>query len=190
MENEKSIEELRFRIRHSTAHVMAEAVTTLFPEAKFAIGPPTETGFYYDFEVSKPLSDDDLKKISELMKKIIKKKLPFSEQILSRSEAKKKFSSQKFKLEIISGIPKEEKITVWSHQTWEDICRGGHVKDTGKIKAFKLLEVAGAYWRGDENREQLQRIYGTAWESKDELNTHLTKLEEAKKRDHRRLGKD
>jgi threonyl-tRNA synthetase len=190
MENEKSIEDLRFRIRHSAAHVMAEAVTTLFPEAKFAIGPPTETGFYYDFEVSKPFSDDDLKKISELMKKIIRKKLPFSERILSRVEAKKKFSSQKFKLEIISGIPKEEKITVWNHQTWEDICRGGHVEDTGKIKAFKLLEVAGAYWRGDENREQLQRIYGTAWESKEKLNTHLTKLEEAKKRDHRRLGKD
>jgi len=190
MEKEKSIEELRFKIRHSAAHVMAEAVTTLFPDAQFAIGPPTDTGFYYDFEVTTPFTEDDLKKISELMKKIIRKKLPFSEEIVSRSEAKKKFSSQKFKLEIISEIPKEEKITIWSHQTWQDICRGGHVEDTGKIKAFKLLEVAGAYWRGDENREQLQRVYGTAWESKEELNNYLTKLEEAKKRDHRRLGKE
>ena len=190
MEKEKSLEELRFKIRHSTAHVMAEAVTILFPDAQFAIGPPTDTGFYYDFEVSKPFTENDLKKISELIKKIIRKKLPFSEEIVSRSEAKKKFSSQKFKLEIISDIPKEEKITIWSHQTWEDICRGGHVEHTGKIKAFKLLDVAGAYWRGDENREQLQRVYGTAWESKEELKNHLTKLEEAKKRDHRRLGKE
>ncbi|MBE32369.1 MAG: threonine--tRNA ligase [Rickettsiales bacterium] len=185
---EETIENIRYKIRHSTAHVMAEAVTNLFPGTKIGMGPPTENGFYYDFDCPKSLSQEDLKIIEKEMKKIIKKKSKFSGMVVSREEAKKRFIGQDYKLEIINGIPDDEKISIWSHESWEDICRGEHVDSTKNITAFKLLDVAGAYWKGDENNTMLQRVYGTAWETKDALKEYLKKLELAAKRDHRKLG--
>ncbi len=185
---EETIENIRYKIRHSTAHIMAEAVTNLFPGTKIGMGPPTETGFYYDFDCPKSLSQEDLKIIEKEMKRIIKTKTKFSGMFVSREEARKRFIGQDYKLEIIDGIPDDEKISIWSHESWEDICRGGHVESTKNITAFKLLDVAGAYWKGDENNPMLQRVYGTAWESKEALKEHLKKLELAAKRDHRKLG--
>lgn len=185
---EESIEKTRYKIRHSAAHIMAEAVINLFPSTKIGIGPPTEDGFYYDFDCPKSLSQDDLKVIEKEMKRIIKSKTKFSGIIVTREEAKKRFAGQDYKLEIINGIPKNEKISIWSHESWEDICKGGHVENTKQIPAFKLLDVAGAYWKGNEKNPMLQRIYGTAWESKETLKEHLNKLELASKRDHRKLG--
>ncbi len=185
---EETIENIRYKIRHSTAHIMAEAVTNLFPGTKIGMGPPTETGFYYDFDCPKSLSQEDFKIIEKEMKRIIKAKTKFSGIFVSREEAKKRFIGQDYKLEIINGIPDDEKISIWSHESWEDICRGGHVESTKNIVAFKLLDVAGAYWKGDENNPMLQRVYGTAWESKETLKEHLEKLELAAKRDHRKLG--
>ena len=185
---EETIENIRYKIRHSTAHVMAEAVTNLFPGTKIGMGPPTENGFYYDFDCPKSLSQEDLKIIEKEMKKIIKKKSKFSGMVVSREEAKKRFIGQDYKLEIINGIPDDEKISIWSHESWEDICRGEHVDSTKNITAFKLLDVAGAYWKGDEKNTMLQRVYGTAWETKDALKEYLKKLELAAKRDHRKLG--
>ena len=185
---EETIENIRYKIRHSTAHIMAEAVTNLFPGATFAIGPPIEHGFYYDFDCPKALSQEDLKIIEKEMRKIIKLKTKFSGIVVSRKEAIKRFEGQDYKIEIINGIPEDEKISIWSHESWEDICRGGHVESTKDIPAFKLLDVAGAYWKGDEKNPMLQRVYGTAWESKDALKEYLNKLELAAKRDHRKLG--
>ena len=182
--------DLRYRMRHSAAHVMAEAVVKLFPEAQIAIGPPTEDGFYYDFEVSRPFAPEDLEAIEALMRETITADRPFAGEELARSAALERFSDQKFKVEIISDLPEDEQITVWSHQSWEDLCRGGHVDSTGKIGAFKLLSVAGAYWRGDEKREMLQRIYGTAWESQEALDDFLERVAEAERRDHRRVGRE
>tara|TARA_B100000941_G_scaffold290739_1_gene274433 strand:+ start:50 stop:1810 length:1761 start_codon:yes stop_codon:yes gene_type:complete len=182
------LEKLRFNIRHSTAHIMAEAVMNLFPGTKLGIGPPTSDGFYYDFDCPKQLSKDDFKSIESEMKKIIKSKRKFTGSVISRDEATKKFSEQEYKLEIIKHLPEDEELTIWSHESWEDICRGGHVEKTSNIKAFKLLDVAGAYWRGDEKNKMLQRVYGTAWESKEEQKKYLNKLELASKRDHRKLG--
>ncbi len=184
----EDLEKLRFNIRHSAAHIMAEAVMNIFPGTKIGIGPPTTDGFYYDFDCPKQLSKDDFKNIEAEMKKIIKSKRKFTGTVVSRDEAAQKFSDQKYKLEIIEGIPKDEKVTIWSHESWEDICKGGHVDSTNNIKAFKLLDVAGAYWRGNENNKMLQRVYGTAWESKEEQKKYLEKLELAAKRDHRKLG--
>ena len=184
----EDLEKLRFNIRHSAAHIMAEAVMNIFPGTKIGIGPPTSDGFYYDFDCPKQLSKDDFKNIESEMKKIIKSKRKFTGSVVSKDEAAKRFSDQKYKLEIIEGIPKNEKITIWSHESWEDICKGGHVDSTNNIKAFKLLDVAGAYWRGDEKNKMLQRVYGTAWESKEEQKKYLEKLELATKRDHRKLG--
>ena len=180
------------RLRHSAAHVMADAVKRLFPEAKITIGPPVENGFYYDFDVPKPFTEDDLEKIEAEMAKIIKAKLPFEEQEVSREEAVKLFGDmgEDYKLELIEAIPEGERVTLYRHGDFVDLCRGPHLESTRQIKAFKLLSVAGAYWRGDEDRQMLQRIYGTAFANPKELRLHLKNLEEAKKRDHRRLGKD
>ena len=142
----EDLEKLRFNIRHSAAHIMAEAVMNIFPGTKIGIGPPTSNGFYYDFDCPKQLSKDDFKDIEREMKKIIKSKRKFTGEVVSRDDAIKRFYGQEYKLEIIKGIPKNEKVTIWSHESWEDICKGGHVDNTNNIKAFKLLDVAGAYW--------------------------------------------
>ncbi len=189
-EQANDLAELRRRIRHSAAHVMAEAVTEMFPDAKLAIGPPTEDGFYYDFLVSEPFSNEDLARIENRMTKTIQRDLPFECREYSRDQAIAMSSDEPLKLEIIEDIPEGEKITAYRRGDFEDICAGPHVESTGKIPAFKLLNVAGAYWRGDEKRPMLQRIYGTAFESKEALDKHLRRLEEAKRRDHRVLGKE
>ena len=184
------LDELRRRIRHSTAHVMADVVTRLYPDAKLAIGPPTDDGFYYDFLVEEPFTDEDLEGIAAQMEKVIARDLPFEHSAYSRDEALQMHSEEPLKLEIIAEIPEEEPITTYRHGDFEDLCAGPHVQSTGKIPAFKLLNVAGAYWRGDERRPMLQRIYGTAFESTDALDEHLVRLEEAKRRDHRVLGRE
>ena len=193
--SELSKEQRLYRIRHGLAHVMAQAVLEMFPEGKLAIGPPIENGFYYDFELSRPLTDADLKSIEKRMKNILKKRHEFVYRELSAKEAKELFADQPYKVELIEDLEKsdsETTISTYKHDTFEDLCKGPHVEHLGEVsqKAFKLLSVAGAYWRGDEKRQQLQRIYGTAWETPEELQEHLTLLEEAKKRDHRRLGRE
>ena len=187
-----SDEELRslwHRMRHSAAHVMADAVLQLFPDAKLGIGPPTEDGFYYDFEVDRPFSPDDLQRIEDIMRATVSKSIPFEREAISREDAAKLFAHQPYKLEIIDDLPPEEELTTYSHGGFVDLCQGPHVDSTDGIAAFKLLSVAGAYWRGDENKPMLQRIYGTAFQSADALEEHLAMLEEAEKRDHRRLGR-
>ncbi|MFA7482136.1 MAG: threonine--tRNA ligase [Vulcanimicrobiota bacterium] len=193
--NELNKEQRLYRIRHGLAHVMAQAVLEMFPEGKIAIGPPIENGFYYDFDLPRALTDADLKSIEKRIKNILKKRHEFQYRELSAQEARELFADQPYKLELIEDLEKNDPETVLStykHDTFEDLCKGPHVNNLGEIhgKAFKLLSVAGAYWRGDEKREQLQRIYGTAWENPEELQEHLTLLEEAKKRDHRRLGRE
>ena len=188
-------EERLYRIRHGLAHVMAQAVLQMFPEAKFAIGPPIDTGFYYDFDLPRPLTDADLKTIDKSMKNILKKRHEFTYRELTAAEAKEVFKDQPYKLELIEGLEASEDnpvISTYKHDTFEDLCKGPHVENLGQIgrKSFKLLSVAGAYWRGDENKQQLQRIYGTAWETPEELKAHMTMLAEAKKRDHRKLGRE
>jgi threonyl-tRNA synthetase len=179
------------RLRHSTSHVMADAVKRLFPNAKVTIGPSIETGFYYDFDVERPFTDDDLRAIEAEMQKIVDADLPFVREEISRDQALKMFEArgEKYKVEIIQGIPADQTISLFRHGDFVDLCRGPHVQRTGEIKAFKLLSHAGAYWRGDERNAQLQRIYGTAFPSKKELDEFLHRIEEAKKRDHRLLGK-
>ena len=184
------LEDLRKRIRHSAAHVLAEAVTALFPEAKLTIGPPTDDGFYYDFDVERPFTPDDLERIGSVMRKSIQANHRFVEREVTRDEAKKLVKGNRYKLEIIDGIPEGERVTFTSHGTFEDLCRGGHVGSTGEIKVFKLLSTAGAYWRGEERNPMLQRIYGTAWESPQAQDEHLKRIEEAEKRDHRKLGRE
>lgn len=187
---EDELENLRHRIRHSAAHVMADVVTNMYPDTKLAIGPPTEDGFYYDFLVKEPLSDDDLQKIERQMKKMIARNLSFEYSEYSREQILAMNANEPLKLEIIEGIPEGEIISTYSHGSFEDLCAGPHVSSTGEIPAFKLLNVAGAYWRGDENRPMLQRIYGTAWESQEALDEHIERLNEARKRDHRNLGRE
>jgi threonyl-tRNA synthetase len=182
--------ELRGRIRHSAAHVMADVVRGMFPEAKLAIGPPTEDGFYYDFLAPEPFTTEDLEKIERQMKKTIARDVRFEYREYSRDEALSLNAEEPLKLEIIAGIPEEEPISTYRHGDFEDLCAGPHVDSTGKIPAFKLLSVAGAYWRGDETRPMLQRIYGTAFESQEALDEHLHRLEEARRRDHRVLGRE
>ena len=182
--------ELRQRIRHSAAHVMADVATKMFPDAKLAIGPPTDDGFYYDFMVPEPFSEDDLEKIEAQMAETISRDLPFEHQEYGREEALALNAEEPLKLEIIADIPEDEPITTYKHGDFEDLCAGPHVPSTGQIPAFKLLSVAGAYWRGDESRPMLQRIYGTAFESQDALDEHLERLEEARRRDHRVLGRE
>ena len=181
----------RDRLRHSTAHVLAEAVTKLFPDAQLTIGPPIEDGFYYDFAVKEPFTPDDLKKIELEMRDSIRANSEFVERETSRDEALEIVKDNQYKVEILQGIPADERVTFCSHSegAFEDLCRGGHMHRTGDIKAYKLLSTAGAYWRGDENNALLQRIYGTAWESRDAQKAYLKRVEEAEKRDHRKLGR-
>jgi len=176
-------------MRHSASHVLAEAVLSLFPDAKFGIGPSIENGFYYDFDLPRTLTPEDLPVIEEKMREIIKADLPFSHREITKAEARKLFASQPYKLELIEEIP-DDKVGVYEQGNFIDLCRGPHINSTGKIKAFKLTNIAGAYWRGNERFPMLQRIYGTAFNSQKELDVHLAIIEEAKKRDHRRLGKE
>ena len=182
--------ELRRRIRHSTAHVMADVVTRLYPDVKLAIGPPTDEGFYYDFMAPEPFAEDDLSKIEEEMRGTIEQDLTFEFHEYPRDRALEMNAEEPLKLEIIDDIAEDEPITTYKHGDFEDLCAGPHVQSTGKIPAFKLLSVAGAYWRGDERRQMLQRIYGTAFETQEALDEHLQRLEEAKRRDHRVLGRE
>jgi len=177
-------------IRHSTSHLMAQAVQELFPGAQVTIGPVIENGFYYDFSYKRPFTPEDLVAIEKKMAEIAKKDLPVHRKEMPRDEAVKHFQSigEKYKAEIIASIPSNEPISLYGQGDWIDLCRGPHVPSTGKLKVFKLMRVAGAYWRGDSKNEMLQRIYGTAWATKEEQDAYLKMLEEAEKRDHRRLG--
>ncbi len=178
-------------IRHSTAHLLAYAVKELFPEAQVTIGPMIENGFYYDFAYSRPFTPEDLAAIEKRMAELSKRDLPVTRKVLPRDEAVAYFKSigEKYKAEIIASIPADQDVSLYSEGEFTDLCRGPHVPSTGKLKAFKLMKVAGAYWRGDSKNEMLQRIYGTAWAKKEELDAYLIRLEEAEKRDHRKLGK-
>ena len=178
------------RMRHSAAHVMAEAVRDMFPDARFAIGPAIADGFYYDFELPRSLTPDDLEAIEARMREHIAAAESFQEQEISRAEALEIFAGQPFKVELIQDLPAGERITTYRQGDFLDLCRGPHVSDTSQIGPFKLLSVAGAYWRGDEQRPMLQRIYGTAWRSQDELDDYLRRREETLRRDHRRLGRE
>ena len=181
----------RDRMRHSAAHVLAEAVTNLFPEAQLTIGPPIDDGFFYDFAISEPFTPEDIKRIELKMRDSIKANTKFVERETSRDEALELVKDNPYKVEILKGIPVDERVTFCSHSddAFEDLCRGGHMERTGDIKAYKLLSSAGAYWRGDENNTMLQRIYGTAWESRDAQKNYLRRRDEAEKRDHRKLGR-
>ncbi len=204
-------QEQLYKIRHSLAHIMAQAVLELYPEAKIAIGPPIDTGFYYDFDLGvdeegrpRTFSPEDLEKIEKRMRQIISERHPFIYREVTADKAREIFKDQPYKLELIEGLEKgevdeygnevDEKpvISTYRQDTFEDLCRGPHVEHTGQIPpdAFKLMSVAGAYWRGDENNPMLQRIYGTAWRNKKELNDYLKMMEEARKRDHRKLGRE
>jgi len=178
-------------IRHSTAHLLAYAVKELFPEAQVTIGPVIEHGFYYDFSYTRPFTPEDLEKIEKKMMEIANRDLPITRKILPRNDAVKYFKSIKenYKAEIIESIPADQEVSLYSEGEFTDLCRGPHVPSTGKLKVFKLIKVAGAYWRGDSKNEMLQRIYGTAWTNKEDLQKYLFMLEEAEKRDHRKLGK-
>ena len=200
---EKYEESHLYKLRHSTAHVMAQAVLDKFPEAKIAIGPAIDDGFYYDFDLPRPLTPDDLKDITARMREIIKGDYPFSKEVIDAKKARELFKDQPFKLELIEdlesgqqdehgmAISEKQELSVYKHDRFVDLCRGPHVESTKEIhpKAFRLLNVAGAYWRGDEKNPMLQRIYGTVWEKPEELKAYLKLREEAKKRDHRKLGK-
>jgi threonyl-tRNA synthetase len=201
---EKYEESHLYRIRHSAAHVMAQAVVAMFPEAKYTIGPPVENGFYYDFDLPRNLTPEDLEQIEKRMRHIVQGKHDFKKQVVSADAAREIFKDQPYKLELIEGLEKggfdeygnplneKPEISIYQHDTFVDLCRGPHVDNTKEIKqdAFKLMNIAGAYWRGDENNKMLQRIYGTAWENAQQLKDYLHQLEEAKKRDHRKLGKE
>src|SRR6266545_5792701 len=176
-------------LRHSSAHVLATAVRQLFPKAQIGFGPPIEEGFYYDFDIGRPFGPEDLEAIEKTMVEVVKEDYPFKREEVSRAEAKKRFTDDPLKLERIEDLGPNEVISVYTDGPFVDLCRGPHVPSTGRIKHFKLLHAAGAYWRGDERRQMLQRIYGTAWFTKDDLDAYLRRLEEAKKRDHRVLGK-
>ena len=178
------------RMRHSAAHLMAEAVQEIFPDAKFGIGPAIDNGFYYDFDLPRPLTPDDLAEIESRMRKLRKANQRFERNEVSREEALEIFADNPYKVEIINELPEDATISTYRQGNFLDLCKGPHVETTKKIGPFKLQSVAGAYWRGDERRPMLQRIYGTAWPTKEELNEYLEKLEEAQKRDHRRLGKE
>ncbi|MGD9819156.1 MAG: threonine--tRNA ligase [Desulfomonilaceae bacterium] len=178
-------------LRHSSAHIMAQAVKELFPEVKVTIGPSIEDGFYYDFDTSRPFTPEDLEKIENRMKEIVKSRLPFRRKVLSRDAAIRYFeeTGETYKVELIKEINSDE-VSLYSQGEFTDLCRGPHIPNSGFVRAFKLMKVAGAYWRGDERNRMLQRIYGTAFPSKEKLKRHLELIEEAKKRDHRKLGKE
>lgn len=177
---------------HSTAHLMAQAVQALFPQAKIAIGPAVDGGFYYDFDVAAPFTPEDLEKIEVKMAELAKANLPYVRQELPKAEALRLFQERQepYKLEILAGLPENEVVSIYQQGAFVDLCRGPHLPATGKIKAFKLTTIAGAYWKGDERNKMLQRIYGTSFPSKKQLTEHLERIEEAKRRDHRKLGKD
>ena len=177
------------RMRHSAAHIMAEAVECLFPGVKFGIGPTIENGFYYDFELSRPLTPEDLSVIESKMREIISQDVPFITEEMSKDKAQKLFATQPYKLELINEIP-DTAVTIYKQGSFTDLCRGPHLASTGEVKAFKLTHLAGAYWRGDEKRLMLQRIYGVAFESQKELDNYLAWQAEIIKRDHRKLGKE
>jgi len=183
-------EELLHRMRHSASHVMAEAVLEMFPEGKTAIGPPIEDGFYYDFDLPRPLTLEDLAQIETRVQERIADDVPFARQELARDEALELFADQPYKVELIQELPAGEAISIYTHGNFADLCAGPHVDRTGQIGVVKLLNVAGAYWRGDETKPMLQRIYGTAWENEEQLEHYLWLQEEAARRDHRKLGKD
>jgi threonyl-tRNA synthetase len=201
---EKYEESQLYKIRHSAAHIMAQAVLEFYPETKYTIGPPVENGFYYDFELPEQITNEDLEKIEKRMRQIIAGHHDFKKEVISADEARKIFKDQPYKLELIDGLEKggldeygnpldtKPEISLYRHDTFTDLCRGPHVENTKQINpaAVKLMSIAGAYWRGDENNKMLTRIYGTAWRTPDELKQYLQMLEEAKKRDHRKLGKE
>jgi threonyl-tRNA synthetase len=201
---EKYEESQLYKIRHSAAHIMAQAVLEMFPNAKYTIGPPIENGFYYDFDLPRNLTPEDLEQIEKRMRQIVQGKHEFKKKVISADDAREVFKDQPYKIELIDGLekggldeygnPLKEKpeISIYQHDTFTDLCRGPHVQNTKEVKqdAFKLMSIAGAYWRGDENNKMLQRIYGTAWENAQQLKDYLWQMEEAKKRDHRKLGKE
>ena len=201
---EKYEESQLYKIRHSAAHIMAQAVLEMFPDAKYTIGPPIENGFYYDFDLPRNLTPEDLEQIEKRMRQIVQGKYEFNKKVVSADEAREIFKDQPYKIELIDGLekggldeygnPLKEKpeISIYQHDSFVDLCRGPHVHNTKEVKqdAFKLMSIAGAYWRGDENNKMLQRIYGTAWENAQQLKDYLWQMEEAKKRDHRKLGKE
>ncbi|PIE43604.1 MAG: threonine--tRNA ligase [Gammaproteobacteria bacterium] len=178
-------------IRHSTAHLLAMATQAVFPEAQVTIGPVIENGFYYDFAFERPFTPEDLEVIEKKMNEFAQQNLPVERVVMSREQAIEQFSSmgEKYKVELITELPDSEEISVYRQGDWMDLCRGPHVPSTGKLKSFKLMKVAGAYWRGDSSNEMLQRIYGTAWDNKKNLKAYLNRLAEAEKRDHRKLAK-
>ena len=178
-------------IRHSAAHLLAQAVKNIFPDAQVTIGPVIEDGFYYDFSYKRPFTPEDLARIEKKMSELAKQNIEINIKVMKRQAAIDYFDSigEKYKSEIISSIPEGEEVSLYEQGDFTDLCRGPHVPSTGKLKVFKLMKLAGAYWRGDSKNEMLQRIYGTAWNNKDELKDYLTRLEEAEKRDHRKLGK-
>jgi len=203
-QNERYEDTQLYRIRHSAAHVMAQAVLEFYPETKFTIGPSIENGFYYDFDLPQPITQEDLERIEKRMRQIIAGGHPFVKKVVSADEARQVFKDQPYKLELIDGLEKGEldehgnpldskpEISLYQSDTFTDLCRGPHVETTRQINpsAFKLMSIAGAYWRGDEHNKMLTRIYGTAWKTPDELKQYLKMLEEAKARDHRKLGKE
>ena len=187
--DEKVIDEKLDTMRHSISHVMAEAVKSIFPEAKFGIGPTIEDGFYYDFDLPRTLTPEDLPVIEAKMKAIVRTNSPFTHELITKDEARKLFANQPYKLELIDELP-EEKVTIYHQGDFTDMCRGPHVRYTSAIKTFKLMSIAGAYWRGSEKNPMLQRIYGVAFNNQKELDEYLFTQEEIKKRDHRKIGKD
>jgi threonyl-tRNA synthetase len=192
MAHKEAVDERLERIRHSFSHVMAEAVLQMFPQAQIAIGPAIDNGFYYDFELPRALTEDDLTEITERMKQIIKEDKEFKRIVVSRDEAKRMFADQVYKQELIDAISAEQEVSLYNQGGFTDLCRGPHVDSTRELnpEAFKLLNIAGAYWRGKETNPMLTRIYATAWNNPKELRLYLKKLEEIEKRDHRRLGKE
>ncbi len=189
MQDQMPREDRLYRMRHSAAHIMAEAVMEMFPEAKFAIGPPIEHGFYYDFELDRPLTPEDLPQIEARMRKRMASDVGFEHSEVTKAEALKQFAGQPFKIELIEGIA-DETVSLYQQGAFIDLCEGPHVERTGQVPPFKLTSVAGAYWRGDEKRPMLQRIYGAMFETQAELDDYLARVEEAAKRDHRKLGRE
>jgi threonyl-tRNA synthetase len=179
-------------LRHSSAHVLAQAVKRLFEDVKLGVGPVIENGFYYDIDSPTPITADDLANIEKEMKKIINENIEISRIDVSRDEAERRFKEidDEYKLELLEAIPEDEQVSIYEQGEFFDLCRGVHVPSTGKLKEFKLLSIAGAYWRGDSNNKMLQRIYGTAFFKKEELAHHLKMLEEARERDHRKIGRE
>src|SRR5438874_976375 len=181
-----------YDLRHSTAHLMAQAVGELYPGVKYAIGPPIEDGFYYDFDLPEPIREEDLPRIEEKMREIAKRDLAIVREEMPREQARdfEDKLNQPYKVELIDDLPEGEVISFYRQGDWIDLCRGPHVPSTGQLKHFKLLHTAGAYWRGSEKNKMLTRLYGTAFFSQQELDDYLHRLEEAKARDHRKIGKD